>query len=265
MGKAKKWYPQESADLAAAWITASEEVGQPRLKGTGQSTEVFWASVMELFKRSAPEPALGTYHERGLGPIKTHWAEGIARDCKKFNKCLMKVYIAQPTGCTESNKLSMACAIHMGSSDTMNYRHKEFDPHAWRFYKAWCHLKDHRAFCPPSQQQATNVQTIDDGEDQDVAATDSGAGTGTSTEEDMPNSETPIQGRNLFNGTPASNTTNGNTTDPVASIGRHSRGGAGRASTKAIAAVDQHRKRKQEQLEEMLSIQKRNQHAFIGW
>lgn len=251
MGRKKRWSPQESTHLAAAWMTTSEDTGSATVKGTNQDMKAFWLSAQANFKKLAPAVASGAHHKRGMGPIKGHWSNGISRDCKKFNKCLVKVHSSKPTGVTEENKVNMAVAIHTGKTDMMQFCHKECDANNWRFYLSWLVLKEHRACQPPPQVcETVDVNNDDEEEDDAVVAGDNSNSNATSTESDAPPSdtglETPLQSRELFNGpTPA-----------AASIGRHSGGGPGRAGTKNGAAVDAHRKRKQEQTDEMLDTQK---------
>ena len=121
------------ADLASAWVAASEEVGGESLKGTNQDSDQFWSSVRTEFDMLTPSNFVkGTYKERALSAMQSCWAEKIARDVKKFNKALLRVMNAKPTGVTEDQKINLAVAIHMGRVDTVAYRHKDFDPHQWK-------------------------------------------------------------------------------------------------------------------------------------
>ncbi len=129
MGKAPKWKAQEHAALAQSWIDASEDHGDPvlRVKGTDQRQEAFWKTVVGNFQVAAPVVANGSYHERGVNPIKIQWRDVVARECKAFNRSLLKVFSSNPTGCTEQEEINMAVAIHCKKIDCMSYRHKNFE------------------------------------------------------------------------------------------------------------------------------------------
>ena len=137
MGKAPKWSPEEGAALSNAWIQQSEDEECPQVYGTNQSQEEFWLKVVERFKKPADAPQ-GTYDERtverGVSPLVVRFKESISRDVKKFNNALLKVFHARPTGVSEEEKVNMAIAIHLGKSDSPNYRHRDFERNDWKFY-----------------------------------------------------------------------------------------------------------------------------------
>ena len=153
MGKAPKWSPEEDAALSKAWIQQSEDEGSPQVNGTNQTQEDFWTKVVERFKRPVDAPQ-GTYDERtierGVSPLVVRFRETIARDVKKFNNALLKVFHARPSGVSEEEKVNMAIAIHLGKSDAPNYRHRDFERNDWKFYLCWETLKTHRSFLPPT-------------------------------------------------------------------------------------------------------------------
>jgi hypothetical protein len=87
---------------------------------------------------------------------KNFWSDIIARDCKKFNKSLMKVYASRPTGVTLEEKVNIAVVarLHLKKADTASSRHRGFPASDWKYYQAWLLVlnKEHRAhsFIPPS-------------------------------------------------------------------------------------------------------------------
>ena len=131
MGKAPTWNSAEAALVAQCWIQVSEDgTGvNGALSGSEQRTNEFWQKVMQLLEEKAPPEAVqeGRYNYRGMKPIKSYWRDQISKDCNAFNRKLMLVYSANPTGCTELDKISMAVAIHLGKVERMEYRFKTFE------------------------------------------------------------------------------------------------------------------------------------------
>ena len=233
MGKGKKWSSDESLHLAEAWMAKSEEAGAAQLRGTNQDSDEFWSGVKQIFATKSPTPNPdGIYHDRNWTAIRNQWRDQIARDVKKFNKSLMKVYKSKPTGCTDQNKINMAVAMHTGKCDAMMYCHKDFESNNWKFYKCWLYLKSHRAFLPPSQESEE-----EENED-DAASTESNSG------EDDYVLSTP-DGDN----TPA--------------LREQSRGpGAGARKTKAKSLEDECKQKKLKIQEGFLEVQRERQADF---
>lgn len=224
MGKAPTWSKEESAALAQSWLETSEDDGSPDVKGTNQESSVFWKSVVERFQAKAPDDRpQGTYHARGDKPIVTHWKDNIARDVKKFNKCLLKVLASKPTGVGEQEKINMAAAIHLGKIDAVSYRHRSFEPNDWKFYQCWLVLKDHRAFKPPQAPTADSVVVVEE----------------TNSDENLDDTEPTdfaddaAVDDSLFNN-----------------------------STKKATALEEYRKRKQSNMSDLLSVQQSRQETF---
>jgi hypothetical protein len=145
MPRGKQWAPVEVAALARAFVQATNNP----IKGADQRTEVFIADIMSNFKRLAPAgllPTSFTYHYRQDNPKENAYfylRDTVFKDIMKFNSCLRIVYSSQPTGTNEQNKINMAVAIHMKRTNRMNYKYKDFDAvNEWRFYLAWCELKE---------------------------------------------------------------------------------------------------------------------------
>ena len=104
MGRGKVWTSEENLHLAEAWLEVSEDVGAPEVKGTNQDASEFWQRVENVFKAKAPSPnPSGQYNERAVSAIRNQWTEKVARKCRKFNGCLLRIFKAQPTGCSEQN------------------------------------------------------------------------------------------------------------------------------------------------------------------
>lgn len=161
MGKGKKWTPEESADLAASYIHASEDAGSGDVKGTNQDADTFWTKVLLHFSQLSPPHPRGIYHDRAKTAIINHWKEYISRDVKKFNNALLRVMSSRPTGVNQQEIVNMAVAIHRGKIDCASYRHRDHNPNDWHNYKSWLILKGHRAFLPPQAAAQENTKLID--------------------------------------------------------------------------------------------------------
>ena len=128
MGTCKRWSVEERLHLTEAWIDATEDAGETEVKGTYQDSDVFWKRVYDKYVAKAPSNhAKGSYSGRQVSAMQNQWKDKLARDVKKFNKSLLRVISAKPTGCTEQNQINMAVAIHLGKTSTMSYVHKEFE------------------------------------------------------------------------------------------------------------------------------------------
>jgi hypothetical protein len=126
------------------------------VKGTDQTGDAFWKRVVVALKAIAPKDpkdCVGKFHNREGNALKTKWNDNISRDVKKFNKALIKVLSSNLTGVNEQNKINIAVSIMMGKCDGAHYRHKDFDPYEWMYYKAWVVLKDHPTFKPPNLKE----------------------------------------------------------------------------------------------------------------
>ena len=128
MGKGKEWKPEESMHLAMAWVDASEEVGEPSLRGTSQHFNEFWSKVRANYLKHQPAPCPpGKYSHRATTALQTQWRDNIAREARRFNRNLLLVLNSRPTGCTEQQKINMAVAIQLGKTDVRSYRHRDFE------------------------------------------------------------------------------------------------------------------------------------------
>ena len=124
MGKAPaSWTSHENEALATAWINTSEDKDSTKVKGTNQTKETFFASVIEKLETIALESGEDVkerYHNRKHTALFNHWSENVARECKKFNKALLKVISSKPTGVNESDMVNMAAAVHLLSTSFIN-------------------------------------------------------------------------------------------------------------------------------------------------
>ena len=240
MGRAKTWSSEEHAALAHAWINVSEDKNSLEVKGTNQDSDTFWRAVLVHFGTLSPEDATeheGRWHYRGKKSVERHWKDNVARECKKFNKALLKVQSSNPTGVGEDEKINMAAAIHLGKTDVMSYRFKDFEVGDWKFHAAWKTLKNHPMFAPPRPKVAVE---IDDDADADDSSVTCSTGSGSTTQ-------------------PAVATT----TATIATSASKKRGpGPGRAKSKDIAAIIDYKAKKQKSLSDMVAIQKQRHAEF---
>jgi hypothetical protein len=82
-----------------------------------------------------------TFHHRSEGAYQ-YFRDTVAKDVQKFNEALRTVYVSEPTGVSEQEKINMAVAIHKKLTNAMNYTLKDYDPNKWRNYMGWLHLKE---------------------------------------------------------------------------------------------------------------------------
>ena len=130
---------------------------------------------LETIALESGEDVKERYHNRKHTALFNHWSENVARECKKFNKALLKVISSKPTGVNESDMVNMAAAVHLGKTDVAAYRHKDFPAATWKFYRAWLVLKDHPMFAPPKPKKPIVLEDFsDDDDDEEEGGTPSG-------------------------------------------------------------------------------------------
>jgi hypothetical protein len=238
MGRGKVWSAVECKDLAEAWIDVSEDKNEIDVKGVSQDAEQFWERVFNKYALKGCSD--GCYGERGASAVKNFWSDNIARDCKKFNKSLMKVYASRPTGVTLDEKINIAVALHLKKADTASSRHRDFPCSDWKYYQAWLVLKEHRAFIPPSPTQLEDAVELDDDDEEGGTEGDTESG-GVTTDSDT---------RRLFT-TPAA----GHCAVDASAKTKSDRGpGPGSKKTKKLAKEEEYRKKKTKLQESMLEL-----------
>ena len=244
MGTGKRWSNQERLHLTEAWVDATEDAGEVEVKGTYQDSDVFWQRVYDKYTAKAPPNyEKGSYNGRQVTAVKNQWKDKISREVKKFNKALLRVFNARPTGCTEQNKINMAVAIQIGKTSTMSYIHKEFEANDWEYYQCWQVLKPHRAFLPPPLPTEENtVEMIDEEKDGQTVAS-------TSTD-------------SLLDSVSTTAPTNVAVVAPVPSKGRSRGPGPGSKKTKANAINDEYKQKKAKIQEGFLEVQQQRQQDF---
>ena len=249
MGTGKRWSVEERVHLTEAWIDATEDAGEEEVKGTYQDSDVFWKRVYDKYVAKAPKGhPKGSYSGRQASAVQNQWKDKLARDVKKFNKALLRVFSAKPTGCSEQNQINMAVAIHLGKTSTMSYVHKEFEANDWEFYQCWNILKTHRAFLPPSTPTEENTIEMEGDEEDDEEESEEVLDRSSPS-----NSESGVES-NSTNNTKAAFTT------PKRA---RSRGpGPGAKKTKMLASADEYRKKKTKIQEGFLEVQKQRQNDF---
>ena len=239
MGRAKAWCSEEHAGVAQAWINVSEDKNSLDIKGTNQDSDTFWKAVIANLATLAPSCATETearWHFRGRKSIERHWKDNIARECKKFNKSVLKVHSSNPTGVGDDEKMNMAAAIHLGKTDVMTYRFKDFPIADWKFHGAWKILKDHPMFAPPKPKEAVEIPDDLDEENEDSSVSMS----------------------------IASQKVSAMTTATVAtpSAGSKRGPGSGKTKSKIIAAENEYKNKKIKALSDMVIVQQKRHAEF---
>ena len=255
MPKGKKWTDEEYATLAQAWIQTSEEVDQKVLKGTGQTLTAFWQKVLERFESLAPADPDGHYHLRGLVPVMNQWKDLLSRNVKKFNKCLVRVLKAKPTGVTEDQKVNIAIAIHLGKIDTMSYHHRDFEPNDWKYHQAWLVLRHHPAFLPPPAPTAANTENLasDDSDDEDDTDDSAAAAALKKKKKKKMPAAITVEDGSVIKAVSSSSVCEGS----VRSVAKKNRGpGLGRMKMKQMADQAAYRDKKNKIIEQLVDLQK---------
>ena len=223
--------------LAMAWVDASEEVGEPSLRGTSQHFNEFWSKVRANYLKHQPAPCPpGKYSHRATTALQTQWRDNIAREARRFNRNLLLVLNSRPTGCTEQQKINMAVAIQLGKTDVRSYRHRDFEARDWKFYQAWEALKGHRAFLQPTEP------TEEEEEDDSVVqqSTSGESNTTTNANSNAAVAPTPTQ----------------------ASRDRSRGPGPGAKKTRALAKEEEYKKKKAKLQEGMYELTKERTAAY---
>lgn len=135
MGRGKAWDLEENETLARAWIAASEDP----IAGADQKAKVFFNTLHRRFIEKGPPPSKvlnGKYGFRSAESCRKHVAD-LSADVQKFNTALRKLRACGPTGVNEDQVLSMAVAIHMEVTNSMDYEHKDYVKENWLSFNAW--------------------------------------------------------------------------------------------------------------------------------
>ena len=145
----KKHYKAEEVTvLAKAFAIASQDP----IVGADQRSEDLAKKIHLKVKELAPANCdAGTYHHRTPDGIWGFLRDTVLKDVQAFNKSLRLVYLSEPSGVSEEDKINMAVAIHKSKVERMEYRFKDYEARDWKCYDAWNVLKGHRKFLPPQQ------------------------------------------------------------------------------------------------------------------
>lgn len=246
MGRGKQWASTECKHLAEAWIAVSEDQDELEVKGANQDSDRFWNRVYSKYIAKGRQE--GCYGERTLSAVKNFWSDNISRDCRKFNKSLVKVYASRPTGVTQAQMTNIAVALHQKKADTASSRHRDFPLGDWKFYEAWLVLKEHRAYMPPTPEQLElSIELEEDEDDEEEQATNEDNSSLTSSSNN--------EARQLF--TPGTSVAGGST---------KKRGpGPGAKKSRKLAQEAEYRKKKVKMQESMLELASERQKQFAQY
>ena len=67
------------------------------------------------------------------------------------------VNASNPTGMDQQQKVNMAIIIHLGKTECMNYKYKDFNCHEWLYYLAWDIIKSTAKFSPPKPGNTASI------------------------------------------------------------------------------------------------------------
>jgi hypothetical protein len=134
-------------------MNASENRGEVKPSGAD-----FLKKVMtNLVALAPPNADVHQYHHRGTDPIYCYWRDRMKPNINKFNIALRHVQASNPTGVGQQQKINMAVAIHLGKTNRMEYKYKDFRADEWLYYQAWSAIKNCPKFLPPQGNAATRV------------------------------------------------------------------------------------------------------------
>ena len=178
MPSSKRWTADECHILAIAAVSnASQNKSEMKKVGANQKLGQLQAKIFDNVHPPPPPPpgALAPYyHHRGTDALWIYWRDKIQPELNKFNIALRMVNASNPTGMDQQQKVNMAITIHLGKTECMNYKYKDFNCHEWLYYLAWDIIKNTAKFSPPKPgNMATianaatiaNVASIADGVD----------------------------------------------------------------------------------------------------
>lgn len=133
MGRGQGWSDVELEQLARAWVFATEDP----VTGIDQTAARFKATLFTKFSSFAPADASEkVYGGRTPKSVRAKFDE-VSADVQKFRGALRKVTSSFPTGCSDTEVLSMAIAIHMGKRSDMSYEAKMYPHSSWRNHLAY--------------------------------------------------------------------------------------------------------------------------------
>jgi hypothetical protein len=138
MAKGKRWTLTEETCLAKALLAATENP----FRGADQTYDDFTRDLINNVKVFSPQNVEEGrfYHRTDSAIIDEH--RKLKTDVQLFNKSLLIIWSSNPSGVSESEKIAMAVAIHMGATSRMDYHYKNYDVTKWKFFGAWGVLKN---------------------------------------------------------------------------------------------------------------------------
>lgn len=153
----KHWGNEEIALACQAYISATRNP----ISGADQDVNQFTSDLISKLEINSPkfcDP--GTYYKRGK-TVYPYLRDSVFPNVQKFQKALRIIYLSNPTGVIEQEKMNMAVAIHMKKVSRMDYAMKNFDPNSWKFYRGWLQLKKIPKFAFTSHGEETVVSSLD--------------------------------------------------------------------------------------------------------
>lgn len=243
--RGRGWARQECKDLALAWGKATTN----SILGADQSAAVFHSAIYAFYTDANP-----LYKSRALAPVIRKW-KVIAADVQRFSGCLEEVKGFAPTGTTEDNLLSMACARHLDrykpnshvAEERNMYAFANFDTGQWSYFDAYMVLRVYEKFKPGGD----DALIVGDSNEGLTASATGGAATAGARQVE---SEAP--GEEAFAATIANASASAADTSP------ERRGGRGRKSAKAYTLTQRRQEAALKQMTLIGETMKRKAEAF---
>ena len=157
MGRGGNWTSIECAHLCEAWLFATNDL----IAGVDQTGSRFWRTTADRFVLLNPRNAdsRGLYIARlcvnedgkceyDFGLIKKQFAD-VSKQVQWYSVALRYLYASKPTGSVKRTQISaMACAIHLGRTDKMEYRFiDDLSREQWPMYDCFVVLQESPKFC----------------------------------------------------------------------------------------------------------------------
>ncbi|CDF34175.1 unnamed protein product [Chondrus crispus] len=157
MGRGRNWTSIECAHFCEAWLFAMNDP----IAGVDQTGSRFWRTTADKFVllNSRNADSHGRYISRlGINEdekceydfklIKKQFAE-VSKQVQRYSVALRRVYASKPAGSVKRTQIhAMACAIHLGRTDKMEYRFIDDLPREqWPMYDSFVVLQESPKFC----------------------------------------------------------------------------------------------------------------------
>ena len=130
----RHWSGSEIAPACKAYAKATLNP----LVGADRDIDSFSREILtHMVDFSPADAADGTFQHRGLR-VYQYLRDNVFNSFHKFNKCLRHIYVCNPTGVTEQQKINMAAAVFNRKVKGLDYAFKDYNAAShWKMYQGW--------------------------------------------------------------------------------------------------------------------------------